>query len=178
MAIFPKLTAAMWPALLLRNTCVEKEKRDRKIFFMKLPPVVMERDVMLHLRYCKNVLWEWGFLCKWPHHSTLVHFLPGLWVIWGQCCPRVTAAPCLPNSPITQLSPYFTRKSGISIFIWPRIASVDNPVFRPSGSPLVHLYLPSLLVSSCLLGKFLSAPYPHIKNKNSFQPNDARMWIE
>ena len=35
--------------------------------------------------------------------------LPGLWVIWGQCCPRVAAVLSLPNGPITQLSPYFTR---------------------------------------------------------------------
>ena len=35
-----------------------------------------------------------------------------LWVIWGQCCPRVVAAPSLPNGPITQLSPYLTRKPG------------------------------------------------------------------
>ena len=32
-----------------------------------------------------------------------------LWVIWGQCCLTVAASPCLPNSPITQLSPYFTQ---------------------------------------------------------------------
>ena len=32
-----------------------------------------------------------------------------LWVIWGHCCLRVAAGPCLPNGPITQLSPYFTR---------------------------------------------------------------------
>ena len=40
-----------------------------------------------------------------------------LWVIWGQCCPRVAAAPSLPNGPITQFkfSPYFTRKPGISV---------------------------------------------------------------
>ena len=41
-------------------------------------------------------------------------YLPGLWVIRGQCCPRVAAAPSLPNGPITQLSPYFTRKPGKS----------------------------------------------------------------
>ena len=36
-----------------------------------------------------------------------------LWVIWGQCCPTVAAAPSLPNGPpITQLSPYFTQKPG------------------------------------------------------------------
>ena len=34
--------------------------------------------------------------------------LQRLWVIWGQCCLRVTAGPCLPNSPISQLSPYLT----------------------------------------------------------------------
>ena len=43
----------------------------------------------------------------------------GLWVIWGQCCPRVAAAPNLPNGPITQLSPYFTRKCGTRVwFPW------------------------------------------------------------
>ena len=40
-----------------------------------------------------------------------------LWVIWGQCCPRVAATPSLPNGPITQLSPYFTRKHGTSIYV-------------------------------------------------------------
>ena len=45
--------------------------------------------------------------------------LPDLWVIWGQCCPRVAAALNLPNGPITQLSPYFTRKPGISKqYVW------------------------------------------------------------
>ena len=33
---------------------------------------------------------------------------------WGQCCLRVAASPCLPNSPITQLSPYFTQNPCIS----------------------------------------------------------------
>ena len=32
-----------------------------------------------------------------------------------QCCPRVAAAPSLPNSPITQLSPYFIRKPGTGL---------------------------------------------------------------
>ena len=35
--------------------------------------------------------------------------LQHLRVIWGQCCLRVAAGPCLPNGQITQLSPYFTR---------------------------------------------------------------------
>ena len=30
-------------------------------------------------------------------------------VIWGQCCQRVAAGTCLPNGPITQLSPYLTQ---------------------------------------------------------------------
>ena len=44
--------------------------------------------------------------------------VPGLRVIWGQCCPRVAAAPSLPNGPITQLSPYLTRNPGIPVFCW------------------------------------------------------------
>ena len=43
----------------------------------------------------------------------LLQHIQRLWVIWGQCCPGVAAAPSLPNGPITQLSPYFTRKPGI-----------------------------------------------------------------
>ena len=39
-------------------------------------------------------------------------YVQRLWVIWGHCCPRVAAAPSLPNGPITQLSPYLTRKPG------------------------------------------------------------------
>ena len=35
--------------------------------------------------------------------------LQRLWVIRGQCCLRVAAGPCLPNSQITQFNPYFTR---------------------------------------------------------------------
>ena len=35
--------------------------------------------------------------------------LQRLRVIWGHCCLRVAAGPCLPNGTITQLSPYFTR---------------------------------------------------------------------
>ena len=35
--------------------------------------------------------------------------LQRLWVVWGQCCLRVATGPCLPNGPITQLSPYLTR---------------------------------------------------------------------
>ena len=55
-------------------------------------------------------------------------YIQRLWVIWGQCCPRVAAAPSLPNSPITQLSPYFTRKPGkdsIPILAIPSIWSGD-----------------------------------------------------
>ena len=51
----------------------------------------------------------WGLVerrKKWKIH------IPRLWVIWGQCCPRVAAAPSLPNGRFTQLSPYFTRKPG------------------------------------------------------------------
>lgn len=40
--------------------------------------------------------------------------LPGLRVIWGQGCPKMAAGPCLPNGPITQLSPWVIRKPGIS----------------------------------------------------------------
>ena len=39
-------------------------------------------------------------------------YVQRLWVIWGQCCPRVAAALSLPNGRFTQLSPYFTRKPG------------------------------------------------------------------
>ena len=52
-------------------------------------------------------------------------FLQRLWVIWGQCFPRVAAAPSLPNGPITQLSPYLTRKPGIPIGFWLRPAFLD-----------------------------------------------------
>ena len=40
-----------------------------------------------------------------------------LWVIWGQCCLRVAADPCLPNGPITQLSPYLTWNPCIAYFM-------------------------------------------------------------
>ena len=39
----------------------------------------------------------------------LLYHVQRLGVILGQCCLRVAASPCLPNGPITQLSPYFTR---------------------------------------------------------------------
>ena len=48
-------------------------------------------------------------LLRFPQPCPL---LPGLRVIRGQCCPRVAAAPSLPNGRFTQLSPYFTRKPG------------------------------------------------------------------
>ena len=32
-------------------------------------------------------------------------------VIWGHCCLTAAVGPCLPNGPITQLSPYLTRNS-------------------------------------------------------------------
>ena len=35
--------------------------------------------------------------------------LQRLRVIWGQCCQRVAAGPCLSNGSITQLSPYLTQ---------------------------------------------------------------------
>ena len=41
--------------------------------------------------------------------AKLQNLIQRLCVIWGQCCLRVGASPCLPNSPITQLSPYLTR---------------------------------------------------------------------
>ena len=37
--------------------------------------------------------------------ALIITSIPGLRVIWGQCCPRVAAGPCLPNGPITQLRP-------------------------------------------------------------------------
>ena len=49
-----------------------------------------------------------GFLDP-SQHNYLTMLLQRLWVIWGQCCLRVAASPFLPNGPITQLSPYFTR---------------------------------------------------------------------
>ena len=45
----------------------------------------------------------------WMWLSFVQHcHLPGHWVIWGQCCLRLAAAPGLPNGPIMQLSSYFT----------------------------------------------------------------------
>ena len=35
----------------------------------------------------------------------------GLWVNKGKCCPRVAASPYRPISPITQLSPWLTKKT-------------------------------------------------------------------
>ena len=52
-----------------------------------------------------------------------VDLLQRLLIIWGQCCPRVAAVPSLPNGPITQLSPYFTRKPGIRACLIYRIYS-------------------------------------------------------
>ena len=62
-----------------------------------------------------------------------------LWVIWGQCCPRVAAAPSLPNGPITQLSPYFAQKPGKS-------SSVGNIIGSPpSLPPSLFVLLPTCL---------------------------------
>ena len=33
----------------------------------------------------------------WPDPEVVI--VPGLWVIWGQCCPRVTAVPCTAQWP-------------------------------------------------------------------------------
>ena len=54
-------------------------------------------------------------LILWDKFNTGLPIVQSLWVIWGQCCPRVAAAPSLPNSPIMQLSLYFTREPGIWI---------------------------------------------------------------
>ena len=53
-----------------------------------------------------------------PGQQDRWYVLPGLWVIWGQCCPRVAAGLCLPNGPITQLSPYLIRKPGIYVVLF------------------------------------------------------------
>ena len=42
-------------------------------------------------------------------------------VIWGQCCLRVAAGPCLPKGPITQLSPYFNRNPCMGSYNPPRL---------------------------------------------------------
>ena len=52
---------------------------------------------------------NWSLADRGNHKS-----IQRLWVIWGQCNPRVAAAPNLLNGLIMQLSPYFTRKPGIS----------------------------------------------------------------
>ena len=46
-----------------------------------------------------------GYVLKIPNPA----LVPGLSVIWGQCCLRVAARPCLSNCQIIQLSPYLTR---------------------------------------------------------------------
>ena len=57
--------------------------------------------------------------------------LQRLWVIWGQCCPRVAAASSLINGPITQLSPYFTWKPGILFCKEPLSVKIGNPCIFP-----------------------------------------------
>ena len=63
--------------------------------------------------YLEAIFWR---SCKIWHALTVC--VQRLWVIWGQCCPRVAAAPSLPNGLITQLSPYSTRKPGRKRCLW------------------------------------------------------------
>ena len=59
----------------------------------------------------KHCGFGWGDVCEWylQRERSFIVNVQRLWVIWGQCCLRVAASPCLPNSPITQLSPYLTQ---------------------------------------------------------------------
>ena len=65
-----------------------------------------------------RLLLSGSIVLKWLKDAVcrVVNTLLGLWVIWGHCCPRVAAAPSLPNGPITQLSPYFTRKPSKAVW--------------------------------------------------------------
>ena len=56
-----------------------------------------------------------------------------LWVIWGHCSLRVAAGPCLPNGPITQLSPYFTQEPGIEKKKFEMLPYRPNSVFPLRG---------------------------------------------
>ena len=64
----------------------------------------------------------------WARHPP-TSLIPGLRVIWGQCCPGVAAGPCLPNGPITQLRPYLTRKPRTSRkrLHWLRRGKYEHP---------------------------------------------------
>ena len=52
---------------------------------------------------------------KFKDSGEWVRLVQRLWVIWGHCCLRVAACPCLPNGPITQLSPYLTQNHCTSL---------------------------------------------------------------
>ena len=54
-------------------------------------------------------------LIRWAETNFIKPHVPGLRVILGQYCPRVATGPSLPNGPLTQLSPYLTRKPGTCI---------------------------------------------------------------
>ena len=89
---------------------------------------------------------------SWLDLETLT--LQRLWFIWGQCCPRVAAAPSLPNGPITQLSPYFTRKPGR------RYDSFSS--FLPSCVGLLRVHWPPKRARSCDMEMIGHSCWPHL----------------
>ena len=61
------------------------------------------------LLICRACFWARLLIGRACHVQRLL-------VIWGHCCLRVSAGPCLPNGPITQLSPYFTQNPCILLY--------------------------------------------------------------
>ena len=90
-----------------------------------------------------------------------------LWVIWGECCPRVEAAPSLPNGPITQLSPYFTRKPGTVYALHYRQQFTKKLISRMVTYQMLDIFLP-LLVRTSSEG-WRTRDFP-IQNGRCFRP--------
>ena len=99
-----------------------------------------------------------------------------LLVIWGQCCPRVAAAPSLPNGPITQLSPYFTQKPGT---IWTASQTVFSAVLDCCLT-FSSFNVGSFVVDANLSQAFWKGQWKALLGSGhggAAQPRDLQSWV-
>ena len=115
---------------------LEPSLRKENKFFLICEPLVLAGDsvertlafawvTLLNIRLWYQYRWSFLFSGKlknlrgvisrltsgWGTPQTSKNKIQRLRVIWGQCCLREAAGPCLLNVPITQLGLYVTRNS-------------------------------------------------------------------
>ena len=114
-------TIASCFARLAEISCTEKREHSKRLNSC----LILSSPAISHPTVALNN--KWGeTLCLEPTHSHNLQLhrpdvlllqthktryvrVQRFWVMGGQCCPILAAGPCLPNGPISQLSPHLTR---------------------------------------------------------------------